>query len=178
MRRVIIVGCAGTGKSTLAKRLGQQLGIPVVHLDRLNWEPGWKEVGTEEFRARLARAIAGDTWITDGNYAIHSFDLRMPRADLVIWVDQPALRCFWRVFKRALKSYVSEHEDLAKHCKERLDHRFMGRLRFIANFNRINRPRIEQMRMLHGPDVPLLILRGDSEINEFLKRAASQTLRS
>ena len=178
MRRIVILGCAGSGKSVLAKRLGERLGVPVVHLDALNWEPGWQEVGTEIFRARLAQAISGDAWITDGNYAVHSFDLRMPRADLVIWVERPLAQCFLRVWKRALKSYANANEDLAAQCKERFDRRFVRRLQFIANFNRINRPRIERLRLSHGPDVPVIVLRGDSEISEFLRKTASQMLRS
>jgi adenylate kinase family enzyme len=168
MRRIVILGCAGSGKSTLAKRLGERLGTPVVHLDALNWEPGWRALPVEAFRARLEQAISGDAWITDGNYAILSFDLRMPRADLVIWVERPRLQCFWRVFKRACKSHISADEDLAEQCKEQFDRRFLQRLRFIARFNQVNRPRIEERRRLHGPNVPVTVLRGDSEISKFL----------
>jgi adenylate kinase family enzyme len=168
MRRIVIVGCAGSGKSTLAKRLGELLGIPVVHLDALNWEPGWKTLTTEEFRARLKDAISGDAWITDGNYAVLSFDLRMPRADLVIWVQRPLTQCIWRVFRRAFKSYCSADEDLAPQCKERFDRRFLDRLRYIVHFNRVNRPRIEKLRVSHGPDVPVIVLRSDREISGFL----------
>jgi adenylate kinase family enzyme len=168
MRRIVILRCAGSGKSTLAKHLGARLGAPVIHLDALNWEPGWKAVPIETFRARLEEAISGDIWVTDGNYAIASFDLRMPRADLVIWVERPFLGCLWRVFQRAVKSHFKAKEDLAKECKERFDRRFLGRLQFIANFNRVNRPRIERMRMSHGPNVPVIVLRGDVEIAKFL----------
>lgn len=168
MRRIVILGCAGSGKSTLAMHLGVRLGAPVIHLDTLNWEPGWKAVPIETFRARLEEAISGDIWITDGNFAIPSFDLRMSRADLVIWAERPLLGCFWRVFQRALKSHFSAKEDLAKECKERFDRRFLGRLQFIANFNRVNRPRIERMRMSHGSNVPVIVLRGDVEIAKFL----------
>jgi adenylate kinase family enzyme len=171
MRRIIIVGCAGSGKSTLAKKLGEQLRIPVVHLDALAWDPGWKALTTEAFRARLEHAISGDAWITDGNYAVTSFDLRMPRADLVIWVQRPLTKCFWRVFKRAFKSYSSADEDLAPQCKEWFDRRFLERLRYIVHFNRVNRPRIERLRLSHGPNVPVVVLHNDREISAFLASA-------
>jgi adenylate kinase family enzyme len=167
MRRVVILGTAGSGKSTLARRMGKRLGIPVVHLDALNWEPGWKALTIEEFRSRLAEAIAGDAWITDGNYAILTFDLRMPRADLVIWVERPAIYCAWRVFKRAIRSQFSADEDLARGCKEHMG-KLLDRLRFIAKFNRVNRPRIEAALRAQGPDVPVIVLRGDDEISAFL----------
>lgn len=168
VRRIVIVGTAGCGKSTLARRLGERLGIPVIHLDALNWEPGWKALPIDAFRSRLREAISGDAWITDGNYAVHTFDLRLPRADLMIWVERPRWQCMWRVIQRAIKGHFSAKEDLAEGCKERLDWRFWDRLRYIARFDRVNRPRIEAVRMAHGPDVPVIALRGDREISAFL----------
>lgn len=168
MRRIVILGSAGSGKSTLARRLGAQLGIPVIHLDALSWEPGWKALTTEAFRSRLQEAISGDGWVTDGNYAVHSFDLRLPRADLVIWLKRPPLQCAWRVIRRAVASHFSGVEDLSPGCKERFDRKFLARLQFIANFNRINRPRIEAARAVRGPEVPVVVLRGDCEISAFL----------
>jgi adenylate kinase family enzyme len=59
MERVVILGCAGTGKSTLARRLGAKTGLPVVHLDALFWEPGWQESDPAVFRQRVTEALAG-----------------------------------------------------------------------------------------------------------------------
>jgi adenylate kinase family enzyme len=146
MKRIVILGPAGGGKSTLARSVGERLGAPVVHLDALYWEPGWKALPIETFRSRLTEAISGDTWITDGNYAIHTFDLRMRRADLVIWVERPRLHCIWRVFRRAISGYFRTDENLADGCKEKFDRRLLDRLRFITNFNRVNRPRIDAER--------------------------------
>ena len=122
---------------------------------RLTGSPVGKHLPIEAFRARLNEEISGEAWITDGNYAVHTFDLRMKRADLVIWVERPLLYCVWRVFQRAFKGYVRADEDLAHGCKERMDRRFLDRLRFIKNFNRVNRPRIEAARLNYGPNVPV-----------------------
>ena len=168
MQRIVILGSAGTGKSTLARRLGERLNLPVIHLDALNWQPDWKALPPDVFRARLAEAIAGDAWITDGNYALLTFDLRLPRADLIIWVDRSRLHCLWRVFRRALRSLFSTHEHLAPGCPERFDRRFWDRLKYILHFKRVNRPRIESARLLHGPQVPVIFLRSDREIAVFL----------
>lgn len=176
MRRIVILGSAGSGKSVLARRLGEKLSAPVVHLDALYWEPGWKALGIDTFRSRLTDAISGDAWITDGNYAVHSFDLRMPRADLVIWVERPTLHCAWRVFRRAAGSYFRTDEYLASGCREQIDRRFLDRLRFIAGCNRVNRPRIEAARMAYGPDVPVVVLRGDRGISAFLASCDNEPL--
>jgi adenylate kinase family enzyme len=170
MQRIVIVGSAGTGKSTLARSLGERLNLPVIHLDALNWRPGWQALPPEVFREHLAKAIAGVAWITDGNYALLTFDLRLPRADLFIWVERPRLHCLYRVFRRALRSLFSTQEHLAAGCPERFDRRFWDRLKYILRFNRINRPRIEAARQAHGPHVPVVVLRSDRETAAFLSR--------
>lgn len=66
MQRIVILGNAGSGKSTLARELGRRLQLPVVHLDRLFWEPGWVEADNEVFRSRVRQAVCGDAWICEG----------------------------------------------------------------------------------------------------------------
>lgn len=169
MTRIVIVGSAGTGKSTLARKLGARTGIPVIHLDALYWSPGWNAPTVEAFRSRLREAIAGNAWITDGNYSMHSFDLRMPRADLLICVERARLYCVWRVLRRAISGRFRAHDKLAPGCKEKFDRRFLQRLQYIWRFDRVNRPRIEAERTAHGPNVPVIVLRGDRQIAEFLE---------
>ena len=160
----MIVGTAGAGKSTFAKRLGAALAIPVIHLDQLRWEPGWRMVDDDAFRQRVRDAITDDQWITDGNYAALTFDLRLPRADLFILLDPPTLGCCWRVLRRMLGNHLDEKESLADGCRERLDRRFFDRVRYIAGFRRINLPRIEGYRAALGPEVSVLVLHNKREI--------------
>lgn len=86
MRRVLIVGNSGGGKSTLARSLGAKLGLPVIHLDVLFWKPGWVESDRADFRVRVAEALQAPAWICDGNFT-SSYDLRMPYADTIIWIE-------------------------------------------------------------------------------------------
>jgi adenylate kinase family enzyme len=102
MQRIVILGNAGSGKSTLARALGQRLNLPVVHLDTLFWEPDWVEPDAEQFRTRVREAITTDSWVCEGNYARRTFDLRLPRADLIIWLDTRRLTCFARVIRRSI----------------------------------------------------------------------------
>jgi hypothetical protein len=117
----------------------------------------------------LQEAISGDAWITDGNYALLTFDLRLPRTDMVIWVERRVAGCIFRVVRRAIGSYFRKDEHLAAGCPERFDRRFRDRLRFIWNFNRINRPRIQQALKAYGPAVPVITLCGDRQIAAFLE---------
>lgn len=156
MTRIVLLGCAGAGKTTLARRLGQATDAPVICLDAI-WRPGWGPADVPRFRGLVIGAHAGDAWISDGNFADATFDLRLPRADLVVWLERPRLICAWRAATRVLRpGEAHERKDLPKV------------LRFIWNFDRINRPRIEAARTRWGPDVPVRRLRDDAEIGAFL----------
>lgn len=104
-RRIVVVGTTGVGKTSLAKRLARHLGFPHIELDALNWGPGWVAVPLETFRARVAQALAGQSWVVDGDYG-RVRDLVWSRADTVIWLDYalPVIlgRLFWRTLKRIL----------------------------------------------------------------------------
>ena len=78
--------------------------MPHVELDALNWGPNWTMVPVDVFRERVARAVAGDAWVIDGNYASRGArDLVWPRADTVIWLDPPLHVIFARLFVRGLR---------------------------------------------------------------------------
>ncbi len=166
MQRIVILGNAGSGKSTLARQLGQRLGLPVVHLDRLFWEPGWIEAPTALFRQRVNDAVAGDSWVCEGNYARKTFDLRLPRADLVIWLDTPRLTCLRRVMLRSLLN--RPRADLPDGCRERLDKAFLDFLKYVWTYDADYRPGIEQVRLAVAPQVPVLHLRDAAACARFL----------
>ncbi|MFJ1338959.1 AAA family ATPase [Pseudomonas caricapapayae] len=166
MQRIVILGNAGSGKSTLARTLGKHLDVPVVHLDKLFWEPGWVEPDAEQFRARVKQAVASDAWICEGNYSRRTFDLRLPRAQLVIWLDTPRTTCFRRVIMRSLLN--RPRADMPAGCSEKLDRAFLTFLNFVWTFDRDYRPSIEAMRLAVGPQVPVVHLRGARQIAAFL----------
>lgn len=156
MARIVILGWAGSGKTTLARQLGERTGVPVICLDEI-WQPDWGEKDVPAFRALVEKAHAGDEWISDGNFAVASFDIRLPRATLVVWMERSKLLCAWRAIARVFKH--GEH------------HRVNGLvevLAFIWRFDRVNLPRIEAIRISHGADVPVRRLRSSREIEVFL----------
>lgn len=166
MQRIVILGNAGSGKSTLARALGKRLSLPVVHLDTLFWEPGWIEPDAEQFRARVREAITPDAWICEGNYARRTFDLRLPRTDLIIWLDTSRLTCLIRVIMRSVMN--RPRPDLAAGCTEKLDRAFLTFLNFVWNFDRGYRSGIEAVRLAIGPQIPVVHLRGARQIDAFI----------
>ncbi|QXI40331.1 AAA family ATPase [Pseudomonas xantholysinigenes] len=171
MRRIVILGNAGSGKSTLARALGERLGVPVVHLDTLFWSPGWVEPQAEVFRAQVREAVAGQAWVCEGNYARRTFDLRLPQADLVIWLDTPRWLCLQRVILRSLRN--RPRPDLPAGCRERLDRAFLTFLRFVWTFDRDYRPGIEAVRLSVAPQVPVMQVRGARQIAALLARVVA-----
>src|ERR1700754_1414770 len=116
MRRILIVGNSGGGKATLARRLGEKLKLPVIHLDVIFWKPGWGEIGDDLFRVEVERALRAPEWICDGNFA-GTGDLRMPLADAIVWLDEPRIVCLFRAIMRAV-TYRGRHKrpDMAEGC--------------------------------------------------------------
>ena len=101
MRRIVVVGSQGSGKTHLSLALGAKLGLPIIHLDTLYWRPGWKPSQRDDFRARVAQAISTDGWIVDGSYSGLCLDLTVARADLFVSLERPRWFCVWRVLKRS-----------------------------------------------------------------------------
>jgi adenylate kinase family enzyme len=161
MARIVILGCAGTGKTTLARRLAERTGAPLISLDAI-WQPQWNENDVPEFRGLIEQAHAGEAWISEGNFALATFDLRLPHATLIIWLERSKLFCTWHAITRVLKP--GEAHRIGK---------LIDVLAFIWRFDRINRPRIEAARLSHGPHVPVLILTGDRDINAFVSSCSN-----
>ncbi len=119
-QRFMIAGSAGSGKSTLARILGERTGLPVFHMDHIHWKPGWTERGQSEKTALIAEVVAKQKWILEGNHS-RTFDSRIKRAQVLIWLDLPVAVCLFRVARRTLRYRGQTRPDLPPNCPERLD---------------------------------------------------------
>ena len=163
--RILIIGCSGSGKSTLARKLGALLTLPVVHLDRLYWEPGWIPVTEEVFDARLLRELAKPDWILDGNFD-RTLPLRLAYADWVIRLELPRRQCLWRALGRVWKTHGKVRPDMGAGCPERFDGAF---LRYIWQFE--GKHRESTHRLLDAQrHAKVLYLHSSREVADFLKR--------
>lgn len=109
MKKVIIVGTTGSGKSTIAKKLANKLTSPYIQLDLLFWEPNWKQPTDEIFFSKIIDSIKTPEWILDGNYG-RTHHLTWPHADTVIWIDYPLWLTFYQNFKRAITRSITREE--------------------------------------------------------------------
>lgn len=166
-RRILVIGSSGSGKSTLARALSLRLGLPYISMDReFFWLPGWKLRDRAEIRHMMEAAVSGERWIIDGT-GPRTLHLRLPRADLVIWLRMPRLLCIWRVVKRRWRYAGRSRPEMADGCPEKLDMEF---LRYIWNFERTESPQIMEEIARHGAGLPILVLRKPGEARALLAR--------
>ena len=108
MRRVSVIGCAGSGKSTMARAIGARLGLRTLELDSVFHQPAWTPRPDSEFRAVVAEFVRARRWVVDGNYTSHGVaDLVWPEADTVVWLDPPRRVVMWRVIRRTLRRVIT-----------------------------------------------------------------------
>ena len=158
-RRILVIGISGAGKSTFSRRLAERTGLPLIHLDQEFWQPGWVETPRAAWRAKVSGLAAREAWIMDGNYDA-TLDLRLPRAEAVIWFDTPAPRALARVARRVATSYGRVRPDLAPGCPEQID---WGFVRYVWNFNGRQRPRIAEALAAYAGRLDPIMIRSDAE---------------
>ncbi|BDP41536.1 hypothetical protein DAETH_15050 [Deinococcus aetherius] len=134
MRRVIVIGTTGSGKTTLARALAVRLKLPHGEQDAWNHLPDWQEAPLEQFRARVNAFTAQPAWVLDGNYA-KARDLGWTRADTLVWLDYPAPLVFWRLLRRTVRRGLTR-EVLWNGNRERLGVNLLTRDGTLAWFFR------------------------------------------
>ncbi|HEX7759275.1 MAG TPA: hypothetical protein VF459_07230, partial [Caulobacteraceae bacterium] len=164
-RRITILGGAGAGKSRLAREVGAALGLPVIHLDRLVYAPGWRRRDMACVRADLEQSLEATGWVVDGIYRETS-PLVLPRADLVIWLDQPAWLRLWRSWRKTRVRRNAPRADRPDGCDERFGWRYALAILRFGTFSPTLGARLEDMA-----GQPVLRLRGDRAITDWLERA-------
>jgi len=123
IKRIMIIGQPGSGKSFLARKIGDQTGLPVVHIDNIHWQAGWRERSAEEKARLCAEVHAQEQWIFEGGFS-RSWDDRLARADVLIWLDIPLWLRAIRVIRRTLQYHGSSRPDLPEGCPERFNWEF------------------------------------------------------
>ena len=169
MKRVIIVGCGGAGKSTLARQLGEITGLPVVHLDKIFWLPGWVERDREEFDELLRQEMSKDEWIMDGNFN-RTMPERLSRCDTVIYLDYSRLTCLFGVLKRVLTTYGTIRPDMGEGCPERVDLEF---LKWVWTFNKNKRQRYYGL-FREASHAQVMIFKNRRQTKQYLKELCKQ----
>ncbi|HVF30938.1 MAG TPA: DNA topology modulation protein [Pyrinomonadaceae bacterium] len=164
MKKVLVIGSSGAGKSVLARRLGEVTGLPVIHLDKHHWRPGWTEPPKEVWKNQVAELIKGDEWIIDGNFG-GTMELRLASCDTVVWLDLPRYVCTWRVLKRVITYRGDTRPDLAPECPEKFDLPF---LKWVWDFPKRSRPVVIERINKVKDRATIYRLKGSRDVENFL----------
>lgn len=159
MKKIIIIGCPGAGKSTFARALSAGTGIPLFHLDMIWHKADRTNISREEFDQRLGRIMAGESWIIDGNYQ-RTLEWRIKECDAVFLLDFPKEICLEGVEKRLGKA----REDMPW-VEETLDDDFKA---FIETF--CHKELVKIYRLLNScKDKNVIVFKSREEVNHYIK---------
>ena len=158
MKKIIVIGCPGSGKSTFARALHDKTGIPLYHLDMMYWNADKTTVEKSVFLERLSAVLEKDEWIIDGNYC-STMELRMGACDTVIFLDYPLDICLDGIKERRGKPrsdmpWIETEEDAEF-------------IEFIKNYNEQQKPKVLELLEKYG-DKNIVICKSREQADAFL----------
>ena len=174
MQHIALLGSAGAGKSWLARGLAQSLDLPVIHLDRLYWKPGWVATPDPEWEALQRREVKGESWIADGlQEGRSSADIWLDAADTIVFLDFPPLTCMWRVVKRRLDG--TPGPQMPADCPPAPFYRaFPKVLRFLWLYRTTVRPKVLADLARREQRQRVEVLRSEDDVDRFLADVTAQ----
>ncbi len=164
MKRILLVGSGGAGKSTVAAQIAEKLGLPCVHLDKEFWQPGWVQPDKAAFRRKLLRLLKRPGWVMDGHFG-GTQELRFKYADTVLFFDFNRWICTWRILKRVMRYRGRIRPDMAEGCPEQFDWDFLVWIwRFPDHSRKATLARLTKLEKRHK----LVVLRNPRDVRAFL----------
>ncbi|WP_195990217.1 DNA topology modulation protein [Clostridium sp. D53t1_180928_C8] len=164
MKRIIVIGCGGAGKSTFSRKLSEKLNIPVYHLDKFFWNKGWVSTPKDKFNSKIEELVNKEEWIIDGNY-IRTLEVRAKKSDTIIFINMPTYLCLYRIIKRRFMYKGKSRPDMAEGCPEGIDFEFF---KWVFTYNKKIRPQILDKLNIYN-DKNIIILNGKKEVKNFIE---------
>jgi hypothetical protein len=156
VKRVVILGRGASGKSTLARSLGDITGLPVIEVDKIFWQPGLIATPREQWVAMQEKLVAGDRWIMDGDLGPYdAVEVRLRAADTILFLDFSLVRCAWQAIRRS---------------RERGDF-----WRWLLAYRYQSRPILMGAIASHAPNAVLHVFRSPRALNRFVAEAVAVT---
>lgn len=177
MKKILIIGAGGAGKSTLARQLQVATGIEVIHLDKVFWRPNWVETPKDEWEKTIENLLNKDSWIMDGNYG-GTLERRFAGCDTIIFLDMPRTICVWRAFTRFLINKKKARPDMAEGCEEKFDLEFLKFLKWIWDYPKRTKPKVEVLIKQFQDTKEIIRLTSKKEIEDFFTNRLPNKVKS
>lgn len=168
--RINVVGTAGSGKSTVGKRIAERLNVPYIQLDELFWKPNWAESTDEELFPKLEKALSADDWVLDGNYS-RTQPIKWKRVQMVVYLDLPFHIVLYRIIKRSLVRGFKNEELWAGNKETVWKHLFTSDsmiLWTITSFYKVRKRYTELFEKLEYSHIKCVRLRSGKEVEDFV----------
>ena len=162
MKRIMLFGLPGSGKSTAALELSDRLQLSLHHLDKYFFIENWAKRDYDDFLRLLGEMVSQESWIIDGN-CMRSLEMRFERADTAIYFCFPVLTCLWRVLKRRFQTRCPI-DDRAEGCGEALHWNLIW---YLICYKRKYREKIELLHEKY-PDVKFIVVKNDKEVRKVI----------
>ena len=164
--KIAIVGYSGSGKSTTAKIIGEKYGIPVLHLDTVQFLENWQVRPQQEKQELVAGFMAEyDSWVIDGNYSQLYQTERFEQADRIIFFSFNRFACLYRAFVRWLKYRGTTRPDMAAGCNEKFDFEFV---KWIMYDGRTLKKQKSYRNMCKKYNPKVTVLKNQRQLDEFI----------
>ncbi len=167
MKRILIIGNAGSGKTTFAKKLAEKTGIPIIHLDKMYWTGNWEHIGRDEFDSILQNELEKPEWIIDGNFN-RTIPHRLKYCDTVFYFDIPTVTCLWGITKRIIASYGKTRCDMGGNCPEYFDKQKITLYRSVILFKKQHHKNYNSL-LTSAKGINVVTFRNRRQADKYLK---------
>lgn len=169
MDRVVVIGCGGSGKTYVARRLAEHLNLPLTHLDGVYYDADWNPLPQDDFADRQRELVARPRWLIEGNYA-STLPVRLVSADTVIFLDLPAITCLVGILQRRW------HYRGGQHARDGVYDRITWNfVRYIWGYRKTMRPEVRKLITEHARTAQLITLTSRTDTTQFLAGAQTWT---
>lgn len=163
-KKILVIGCPGSGKSTLSSKIAKLFNLNLVHLDKIFWKENWQQISKQEFDEKLIIELNKDNWIIDGNYK-RTIPLRMKHCDLIIYLDLDSNTCLNSYYQRVETNEIQEKGYITKGCIEQIDEEFVE---YIKSFN--DNFKSELYDLVYNSKKDYIIFHTREEVEKFINK--------